>query len=169
MFQVHDYIVYGAAGVCQVDDIRENPFEGAPTGILYYVMHTLSEPRQVIFNPVSNDRVFTRYLMAREEATAFLSELQSVEALSAPSSKLLREEYSLAMKTYSPLGWGKVIRTFRKRLSEVSSRVTDAERAFYESAKRNLCTELALAFGEQPKAIETKILELLSPAEARSV
>lgn len=166
MYQVHDYIVYGAAGVCQVDDIRENPFEGAPAGVLYYVMHTLSEPRQIIFNPVSNDRVYTRYLMGKEEAMKFLSALETIEALSAPSSKLLREEYSLAMKTYSPTGWGKVIRTFRKRLSEVSCRVTDAERGFYESAKRNLCTELALIFGETPKAVEARVLEILSPSEA---
>lgn len=162
MYQVNDYIVYGSAGVCQVDDIKQSPFEGAPDGILYYVMHTLCEPRQVIFNPVSNDRTFTRYLMTNEQATAFLAELDQITPLSAPNSKLLREEYNLAMKTYSPLGWGRVIRTFRQRLCAVASRVTDAERGFYEAAKRNLCIELSLILGGTAKEMEEKLLSVLS-------
>ena len=161
MYQINDIIFYGGTGICRIDDIGTEPFDGAPRDVLYYIMHTLSEPRQTIFNPVSNERVFMRHLLTREEAEAFLAEASAIEALSAPSSKLLREEYTKEMKTYVPTGWVRVMRTFMER-EAAAVRVTDAERAFFEAAKRHLYTELALAFGESEKEAEARLLEALT-------
>ncbi|MBQ8908579.1 MAG: hypothetical protein IJY71_08370 [Clostridia bacterium] len=163
MYQINDIIFYGGTGICQVDDIRTEPFDGAPSDVLYYVMHTLHEPRQTIFNPVTNDKVFTRHLLTQEEAEEFLAGASSIEGLTAPSSKLLREEYTKTMKTYLPEGWVKVMRTFMER-EAAAVRVTDAERAFFEAAKRHLFTEIALAYGEEPKKAEARVWEALTMA-----
>ena len=163
MYQINDVIFYGGTGVCRIDNIGTEPFEGAPEGVLYYVMRTLHEPRQTIFNPVSNDKVFMRHLMKRDEADAFLARASAIEALSAPSAKLLREEYTRVMKTYIPEGWVQIIRTFLER-ERSAVRVSDAERVFYDTAKRHLFTELSIAYAETPKESEVRFFEALTLA-----
>ncbi len=163
MYQINDIIFYGGTGICQIDDIGTEPFDGAPKDVLYYVMHTLNEPRQTIFNPVSNDKVFMRHLMTKREAEDFLASVSAIEGLTAPSSKLLREEYTKEMKNYTPTGWVRVMRTFMER-EATAVRVTDAERAFFEAAKRHLFTEVALAYGEDSKKAEERVFAALTLA-----
>lgn len=160
MFEVNDYVFYGSCGVCRVDRICEEPTPEAPKGILYYVLSTLSEPKQMILNPVSNDRVFMRYVMTRAESEAFFDLLPTLPTLSGANAKELREEYIGAMKSSLPENWGRVMRTFRARLHLAEAklvRVTDAERNFYEAARRNLGAEISLALGMTQREAEEKL------------
>ena len=148
MFQVNDFVFYGASGVCRVDEITTEPFEGAPAGVLYYVMHTLSEPKQIIWNPVSNEKVYMRLVMTRKEAEGFFSLLPTLPVLEGSSAKQLRDSYITSIKSGIPTEWGKIMRTYRARLHMANAklaRVTDAERNFYENARRMLGAEIALA------------------------
>ena len=150
MFQVNDYVFYGTSGVCRVDEIRTDPFEGAPAGVFYYILHTLSEPKQTIWNPVTNDKVFMRYVMTREESAGFFALLPTLPVLEGDSAKQLRDAYITAIKSGVPENWGRIMRTYRARLHMAEaklSRVTDAERNFYENARRLLANEISLALG----------------------
>ena len=157
-FKADDYIFYGTDGICQIDDICENPFEGAPAGVCYYVLHTVKEPRQTIWNPVDNERVLMRAVMTLEEIDALLYSLPSLEPFSAPNAKLLREKYIAGVKSGSPTEWGRVMQTylFRLAIRDGSVRVTDAERAFYDNAHTLLSEEIAL-------------VKVLSKAEAENI
>ena len=148
-FKVNEYIFYGTDGICRIDDICENPFEGAPAGVCYYVMHTISEPRQTIWNPVLNDRIPMRTLMREEDISALLREIKTLAPFSAPSTKLLREEYLGAIKGGIPTEWGRVLITYlsRSAVNDGTVRVTDAEHGFFESAKALLSAEIALVCG----------------------
>ena len=68
MFEINDFVFYGMTGICRIDAICENPFEGAPAGVLYYVLNTLTEPKQTIFNPVVNEKVRIRPVMTECDA-----------------------------------------------------------------------------------------------------
>ena len=160
MFEVNDYIFYGSCGVCRVDKICTEPTPEAPKGILYYVMSTLAEPKQTILNPVANERVFMRYVMTREESEEFFSVLPTLPTLSGENAKELREQYIGAMRASLPEGWGRVMRTFRARLHLAEAklvRVTDAERNFYEAARRNLGAEISLALGITQREAEDRL------------
>ena len=148
MFKANDYVFYGMTGICRVDDVCERPFEGAPTGVLYYVLHTLTEPKQTIINPVSNDKVRIRPVMTASEADAFFSLLPTLSPLEGNSAKQLRDAYITSIKSGDPALWGRILRTYRTRLHLAEAklaRVTDAERNFYEQALRLLGAEIALA------------------------
>ena len=148
MFEVNDYVFYGMTGICRVDAVCENPFEGAPTGVLYYVLHTLTEPKQTIINPVSNDRVRIRPVMTAGEADGFFSLLPTLSPLAGDSAKQLRDAYITAVKSGDPTSWGRILRTYRARLHLAEARltrVTDAERNFYDQALRLLAAEISLA------------------------
>lgn len=158
-FKVNDYIYYGTDGICQIDDVCENPFEGAPAGVCYYVLHTVKEPRQTIWNPTENDRVPMRAVMTEGEIDALLSSLPSLEPFCAPSAKLLREQYLGAVKGGVPEEWGRVMRTYLYRLAirDGSVRVTDAERGFFDSARALLSAEIALVRGLSREEAEKTI------------
>lgn len=145
-FKVNDYIFYGTDGICLIDDVCENPFDGAPAGVCYYVMHTVSEPRQTIWNPVDNERVPMRAVMTVGEIDALLSSVDALEPFSAPNAKLLREKYIGAMKSGQPAEWGRVMQTYLKRraVTDGSVRVTDAERTFFDNARALLVSEISL-------------------------
>ena len=148
MFEVNDYVFYGMSGICRIDAVCTEPFEGAPVGVLYYVLHTLSEPKQTILNPVSNERVRMRHVMKAEEAEAFFALLPTLPPLEGDSAKQLRDAYIAAVKSGDPSAWGRILRTYRARLHLAEAkltRVTDAEKNFYEQALRLLGEEIALA------------------------
>ncbi len=150
MFKINDYIFYGSGGICRVENICEEPFEGAPKGVCYYVLHTLSEPKQVIWNPVQNDKVLMRPVMTKSDCDALLSSLSSLSPFVGDSAKVLREQYINAIKSGHPSSWGRILVTVkaRERAAEAKLvRVTDAEHNFFDNAKRLIVNELALAKG----------------------
>ena len=150
MFKVNDYIFYSSGGICRVDAICEEPFEGAPKGVCYYVLHTISEPKQVIWNPVQNDKVLMRPVLTLEEIDALLNTLALLPPLEGDGARALREQYIAAVKSGSPEAWGRVLVTVchRERAAAARlTRVTDAEHGFFDSAKRLIAAEVALAKG----------------------
>ena len=160
MFEVNDYVFYGASGICRVDEVTTEPFEGALPGVLYYVLHTLSEPKQIIWNPVANEKVYMRYVMTHEEAERFFALLPTLPVLKGDSAKQLRDAYITSIKGGIPSEWGSIMRTYRARLHMANAklaRVTDAERNFYETARRLLGAEIALALGITQAEAENRL------------
>lgn len=150
MFKVDDYIFYGSGGICRVDAVCEEPFDGAPKGVCYYVLHTVSEPKQVIWNPVANDKVLMRPVLTREEAMTLLDRLADLSPLEGEGAKALREQYITAIKSGLPDAWGRVLITvcLRERAAAAKlTRVTEAEHGFFDNARRLLGAEIALAEG----------------------
>ena len=165
MFQVNDHVFYGVNGVCVIDDVCTEPFEGAPKDVLYYVLHTISEPRQIIFNPVNNEKVPMRHVMTKDDAASFFSLLPTLSPLAGNSAKELRDAYIRSIKSGDPTEWGRVMCTYRTRLRLADAkltRVTDAERGFHESARRMLAAEIGLALCFPPPDVEKQLEAALS-------
>ena len=160
MFQINDFVYYGSGGICQVDDVCTEPFEGAPADVRYYVLHTVSEPRQTIWNPVLNDRVLMRAVMTPDEIDDLLCTAGELEIFSAPNAKLLREQYIGAIKSGLPTEWARVLRTYRERcrLERIGqARVTDAEHNFFDAARKCLAAELSLVLHITEREAGTRI------------
>ena len=148
MFKVNDYVFYSSGGICRIDAVCEEPFEGAPKGVCYYVLHTLAEPKQVIWNPVNNEKVLMRHVLTDAEADELLDLFPTLPPLEGDGAKALREQYIAAVKSGQPTEWGRVLITvrLRERAEAVRlTRVTDAEHGFFDNAKRLIAAELALA------------------------
>ncbi len=164
LFKEGDFIYYGSGGLCRIDSICEMPFEGARADVPYYILHTLSEPKQTILNPIDNEKVLMRAVMTKAEAEAVLCALPALEPFEAPNSKLLREKYIAAVKSASPMEWGKILRTYetRRRASELRlARVTEAERNFHTQALSLLCAELSLVLDRPFAEISSLIATVL--------
>lgn len=165
MFQVDDYVFYGSCGICRVEKICTQPFDGAPSDVLYYVLQTVSEPKQTIWNPVKNEKSYMRYVMTPNDCEEFFALLPTLPALAGENAKQLREAYIGAIKSGIPNEWGRILCTYRSRsrLAEAKLvRVTDAERNFFDTARRLLANEIAMALSLSPAEAEGRILAVLA-------
>lgn len=67
MFQIGSIVIHPSAGVCNIEDIREEKFTEKKR--TYYIMHPVSENNQAttIYVPVDTDKIHLRKLMGKDE------------------------------------------------------------------------------------------------------
>ena len=67
MFQIGSIVMHPSAGVCNIEDIREEKFTEKKR--TYYIMHPVSENNctTTIYVPVDTDKIHLRKLMGKDE------------------------------------------------------------------------------------------------------
>ena len=66
MFTIGNIVMHPTAGVCQIDDIRDQSFNGVTKK--YYILHPMSNPQKsTIYTPVDSDAVSLRRLLTEPE------------------------------------------------------------------------------------------------------
>lgn len=146
MFQINDTIFYPSGGVCVIDDIRVVPFDGLPDRN-YYIIHPIERPQETFFVPVDSDKIKLRHLISPEDALALMNNVTEIAPIEESNLKLLKERIVEALARYECVEWFRVIRTVhhhREALAGRSKRISDTERAYSDTAKRYLYTELSI-------------------------
>ena len=162
MFAINECIFYGSGGICRIESIQTAPLQGMPQDREYYVLRPLHDQNSVMYVPVDSDCVFLRTLITREEAERLMGEIPSVAPIVEGNAKLLRERYRACMSCYDPLEWIRVIKTAYARITAKRApcrRISDTERGIYETAKRLLSTELALATDTSVEQMEAFVMQ----------
>ena len=167
MFERDEYVFHESGGICRIADIQKAPLDNMPQDREYYVMKPVHDPNSVIYIPVDSDQIFLRRLMDKNEAEEILDRIPFVRTIEESNAKLLRARYVESMRTHDPVEWVRVIKTVYLRMTAQSTRsrsISETERSFAESAKRNLHTELALAlnlpFGDMEDYISDHIQKM---------
>ena len=169
MFQKGEYVYHESGGICKIDDVCLAPLSGMPADRMYYVLRPLEDRNSVNYVPVDSEGVFVRRLLDREEATALLQQIPTIDEIREPNAKLLRAKYIEAMKTHQPVEWARVLKTVHIRMRAQEGRtvrVSESERNFSENAKKNLLAELSLALEQDQESIACAILKSVEPIEA---
>jgi len=164
MFARNEYVFHESGGICRIDDIRISPLDSMPPNREYYIAKPLHDPSSVIYIPVDSDRIFMRRLLSRAEAEALLERIPFVRTIEEPNAKLLRAKYVEAMRTHDPLEWVRRIKAVYLRANAQSAkpnRLSETERSFFESAKRFLHAELALALELPEQNMEQYITDYI--------
>ena len=101
MFQPGELLVYGATGVCRVEEITAPDFTRADRGRQYYLLRPLYQDG-VIYAPVDSGKVPIRPVISREEAEALIDRIPSVraEACHAPTMQALAQHYQSAVRSH---------------------------------------------------------------------
>ena len=88
MFQTGELVVYGATGVCRVEEIVGLDQPGRDRGRKYYLLKPLWQDG-VIYAPVDSAKVPMRPVMSREEAEALIDRMPGIRSMSASASSRL--------------------------------------------------------------------------------
>ena len=92
MFKIGDRVVYGAQGVCEITDIKEENL----TSVLreYYIISPVDNEKSVIYVPVDNEKLTSRMkiIPTKSELEKILGDAKKVE-LEWKENYLERSEY----------------------------------------------------------------------------
>lgn len=148
MYQVNDYIVYSAEGVCQVEALEEMSITGVGEKKLYYVLQPVNREGK-IYTPVDT-KVFMRPVISEEQAKSLIEEMPSmVIATDGPTnSNLLREFYKKYLVNYDCTDLIHIIKiTYEKgRVAESKRKKSgETDRYFLKKAEELLYNEFSIA------------------------
>ena len=74
MFQIGSIVIHPSAGVCNIEDIREEKLTERKR--TYYIMHPLSDNKATtIYVPVDTDKVHLRKLMGKDEIISIIRQI----------------------------------------------------------------------------------------------
>ena len=150
MFQPGDLVVYGATGVCRVEEItRMSPSPPAQRRRMYYLLKPLHQDG-VIYSPVDSDKVDIRPVMSRPEAEALIDAIPTIrgEVWKAPTMQALTQQYQSAINSHSSrdlVELTKSIYAKRRQAEAQNRRLGMVDERYMKQAEKLLYGELSAA------------------------
>ena len=76
-YEIGDYVIYRAEGICDIVDIRCESFAGGEKAD-YYILSPRNDPNSMLYVPVDNERLTSmmRSLLSEKEIRALIAELR---------------------------------------------------------------------------------------------
>ena len=149
MFQPGDLVVYGATGVCRVEEIMKPRLTPGERNRLYYLLKPLHQDG-VIYSPVDSEKVPMRSVMSREDAEALIERIPSIrgKAWKAPTLQALTQRYQSAINSHDSgelVQLTKSIYAKRQQAQSQKRRLGMVDERFMKQAERLLYGELSAA------------------------
>ncbi len=162
MFEVNEYVFYGSEGICKIDDIVSSPFSDVKSDTKYYVLHSLHGGSNTAYIPFDGASSLIRSVMTKNEINSLIAKISSIELFEECPLKLLKEKYTIAIRSGDPSEWIRVIKTVQNRTingRDGGKKVSEAEKSFAENAKRFLHMEISIVLGIPYDDVENYIIE----------
>lgn len=166
MFQPGDLMVYGATGVCRVEEITRLP--GGDRKRMYYMLKPLWQDG-VIYAPVDSQKVSMRPVMSREEAEALIDQMPDIQAAVCRGATVqaLAQQYQSAVRDgghQALIEMMKSIYLKRGQAEAKNRRLGMTDERYMKQAERLLYGELATALGIPYDEVEGYIASRIDPA-----
>jgi len=168
MYAVGALILYGRTGVCCVEDIAERKLPGKPEPILYYVLRPLYQKGTIAapVEKIEDGTIFSRTLMSKKQAQAFIEALPSLSAKPYHNSNLneLREHYRRQIQSLTSQDMARLIRSIYKKCQDIENKkrkLSMVDQRFMDEAEALLYGELAAALDIDRDEVKTYISRAL--------
>ncbi len=168
MYQAGQLILYGKTGVCRVDGIASRAAPKEEAARLYYVLHPLYQSGSILA-PVENvdsGVIFTRPIMSRDEAQAFIRTLPTLKSEPYYNQNLsqLREHYREQLGSLSGRDLALLICSIYRKKQEAAAgkrKLGAVDQQFMDEAEGLLYGELAAALSIDRDAVKSYINKTL--------
>jgi CarD family transcriptional regulator len=154
MFKVHDYVMYGAMGVCQVEAIVNGDRSNDQSK--YYILHPVDSSNLTIKTPVNNPKVIMRPLHTKEEVLSLIATIPEQEPLTIKDKKERSESFKAVLRSGNSKELIKVIKTLhleKKAKSAVNKKLLKSDEEIMNSAEKQLHEEFAIALNISPDEV----------------
>lgn len=162
MFEAGEFVIYGTAGVCKVEEVTTMSMGGGDTKRLFYVLNPSSQKGGKIFTPVDSTKTLMRPIMNREQATQLINHITSIDELWIPNEKQREGLYKECMNSCDCREWIKIIKTLYLRKAERSAqgkKITSTDEKYLRMAEDCLYSELEIPLGIPKNKMEAFIRE----------
>lgn len=156
MFKVNDTVLYGAQGVCRIDDITEKSL-GKSTA-RYYVLKPVYQENSTIFVPIDNKNLTSRMhgIMSREEINDLIHAMPENETAWIGDDMLRRKQYRDALSGGDRLKIAAVIKALyfeQCRRKQDGKKLHQSDEILLRQAETLLYNELALVLDIKPEQV----------------
>ncbi len=157
-----DHVIYMSNGVCRIDDLRNESFGGETK--LYYVMHSLSDPRSVIYVPTDSEALTSAMyeLLTAEQIDEILDGARIDDEAWIADTKMRAAHFTELLTSGDRAGLIKIICVLGRHKSEVEAR----KKKFYVSderiltaATKSITEEFSFVLGIESSEVIQYILE----------
>ena len=147
MYQPGELVVYGATGVCRVEELTHLP--GGDRKKQYYLLKPLWQDG-VIYAPVDSEKVPIRPVISREEAEALVDQMPGIQAAVCRGATVqaLAQQYQSAVRDgghQALIEMMKAIYLKRGQAEAKNRRLGMVDERYMKQAERLLYGELATA------------------------
>ncbi|NLC41996.1 MAG: hypothetical protein GX775_03995 [Erysipelothrix sp.] len=172
MFKQDDVIMHSKSGVCKVLSIKKNVNENDPRA-KYYELEPIYTKGTTILTPVDNDRIFLRYLYAKEELESMISQLSAIEGGEWEDDQKLRKNISeKAINSGDLEQLLELVATLyikHKERKEAGKQLNIADQQNLKYATNLIHEEFAYVFDIKIEEVEVFIDHLLNPEKDTDV
>ncbi len=154
MYQAGQFILYGKTGVCRVEGVVSRAVPKADADRLYYALQPLYQSGSIMapVDNVESGLIFTRPIMSREEAQAFIEGLPALKPEPYYNQNIaqLREHYREQLGSLTGRDLALLICSvyLKKQETQAGKRKLGAvDQQFMDEAEDLLYGELAAALG----------------------
>ena len=162
MFQIGDYVVSSANGICKIDGEIEQDWSGEKR--LYFVLSPIREEGAKVYIPVENADQRVRKAMTRQDAQELINKLKATPELPIENEKFCEKEYKTAIYSQDPLQIVRMIKTIYARKQQrvaQGKKTTTVDDRYFKIAIHTLHSELAYAWDCREEEVEAKIIEAI--------
>lgn len=162
-YDVEDYVMYGAIGVCKVTDICSPDF--MRDGKMYYVLQPVYNASETIYAKVGSDKVSMRKSLTKAEAQSYIEDMKAAEVLWFANDKERDAEFKKILRSGDCKEWIRMVKGLyrtKKQKEMDGKKLSQADTNIFQKAEKLLYGELALALGLAVDEMPTYIDKALS-------
>ena len=165
MFKVGQYVVYGAEGVCRVEEIGHPALSGLDRSREYYRL-TPHYRGGAIYAPVDG-KIVMRPVISREELDALMPQLPALAPLDdvPADGRQAATYYRSVLAEHSCLRLARLCKTLYQKqslLSKSRRSISSTELRSWKAAEEMLFGEFAFVLGVSPAQVRTLLAEHLN-------
>ena len=159
MYQVGDYVVKSANGICVVKDIM-NPDFVDDDKKLYYELQPLADSKTVLYVSTDRDDGSMRAVITEEEAENLIRMIPTIDEPWINNEREREKNYKEAIKSNEPeklIGIIKLIYQRKKMRLEQGKKTTMVDKQYFDKAEDLLYSELELVLKKSRDEIYDQI------------
>ncbi|MDE6053465.1 MAG: CarD family transcriptional regulator [Lachnospiraceae bacterium] len=165
MFQIGSIVMHPSAGVCNIEDIREEKFTESKR--TYYIMHPVSESNNstTIYVPVDTDKIHLRKLMGKDEIIDIIKHSTTEKIEWIDNTNLRKAAYSEILHsddTSKIIALITVLHTKKERTIEAGKKFSAYDEKILHDAEKKIHQEFSHALSMQEEEIPRFIITQLS-------
>ncbi|QFJ53507.1 CarD family transcriptional regulator [Pseudobutyrivibrio xylanivorans] len=171
-YQVGDFLVHEASGVCQIEDIDDMELMGKGSKKTYYCMSPVFKAGAKVFTPTIGSTVRLRPVADQTRFSQILDNIDNIECIHEPNDRMLQERFKEVMGDFTPEALARVVKTvlIRKwQRIESGKKVMALDEKVLSVAGRKLYEEMAFSMGKDIQSVQNMFEDAVKHHSLQSV
>ena len=158
MEKIGSVISVGTKGICEIVDIKENAFEGATKGKLYYVLKPVENSNNMqIYLPIDTS-LKIRKLVSKNEAKGIIENFSSAKEVTVTSENERLKTYDEIAKSGNIESQAVLLKTLMERKEKLSRKqISGLEQKMYSNLENCVLSELSIVLEKTKDEIKEKL------------